>query len=776
MKNFSASFFNKLSYPQKFIIISVLFLLPLAVTIYLLVSELNTRIDYYGWREKYGIEYLRSLRQLMEHVQEHRELASVHLLEHSDHETKELPQLQAQINQDFEALALNDQQYGHILNTLERSRELKTGWDTIKVNFASWDAQENYQQHTALIADIRALISYVGDTSYLILDPELDSYYMMDTVLLRLPEAHDLISQLAVLGEPALTRKTLTPDERTQLINLTGLLKANTAAMKTNVQTAFKNNPSQNLKTELQTLLETELVDREHFIKLLETELIQAPVLSLDPEQFHVTALTSLQDSYNFYDAASPALERLIQARIDNLSTRRWSILVFAIGIALLAFVSGLVVMRSISQPLSKLIDAAEALGLGHLATRVEVTGADEVGRMGGAFNRMAQALQLSQERVMSQTQRLEIVSKLTEQLSAILKLEELLPEIVNQTQAKLNYYHAHIYLFDDKREKLVVAAGTGAAGAAMKAKGHSIPLNAPTSLVARAARSGEIVKVDNVREAPDWLPNPLLPDTYSEMAVPIHLSGQIVGVLDVQENKIAGLDEGDINLLRTLANQIAIAIRNASQFAEVEAALTEARESQRRYIVEGWDKSRITQKNLGRVQYSLDTSTALEENVIATARQHAVSHSEPTIITLNGDQQDHDETTQALVAPITLRNVPIGDLQLHDVPDREWSEAELALINAVVDQVAQAAENLRLVSETQAQASREQLINQVNEKLRRAPDMETLLQTGVSELARILGPARAFAHLNMNVGQTAQNGNNIKDGLESLTAPITVE
>ena len=104
-----------------------------------------------------------------------------------------------------------------------------------------------------------------------------------------------------------------------------------------------------------------------------------------------------------------------------------------------------------------------------------------------------------------------------------------------------------------DPVENLVVAAGTGEAGAEMKAKGHSIRLDARTSLVARAARSGEIVRVDDVREAEDWLPNPLLPHTCSEMAVPIILEGGVVGVLDVQEDKIVGLDEGDANLLRSL-------------------------------------------------------------------------------------------------------------------------------------------------------------------------------------------------------------------------------
>jgi GAF domain-containing protein len=352
------------------------------------------------------------------------------------------------------------------------------------------------------------------------------------------------------------------------------------------------------------------------------------------------------------------------------------------------------------------------------------------------------------EERIFARTHRLEIAATLGEQVSAILNFDALLGAVVNQIKDSFDYYHAHIYLLDDKRERLVVAEGTGTAGATMKAQKHSIPLDAPTSLVARAARTAEVVRVDNVREAEDWLPNPLLPDTYSEMAVPIISEGQVVGVLDVQEDEIASLDEGDANLLRSLANQVAVAIRNARQFAEVEAALAEAHEIQRRYVEQAWDRTKVARKSVGRVQFSLGESTTLSEAIIANAQREALNQREPTAVTLNG-QEDDLSRYHALVAPIKLQGVVVGDLQLHDIePDRKWTEGELALIDAVVDQVAQAAETLRLLDETQERATREQLIGQISNKIRRAPDMETLLKVAVSELSRVLSPARTFAYL----------------------------
>jgi GAF domain-containing protein len=112
-------------------------------------------------------------------------------------------------------------------------------------------------------------------------------------------------------------------------------------------------------------------------------------------------------------------------------------------------------------------------------------------------------------------------------------------------------------------------------------------------------------------------------------------------------------------------------------------------------------------------------------------------------------DVPESAKAQYALVAPVTRADVPIGNLQLHNIdPHRKWTEGELSLINAVLDQVVQAAENLRLFEQTQERAARERMIGEIGDRMRRAPDMETLMETTMTELARVLGPARAFVQL----------------------------
>lgn len=461
--------------------------------------------------------------------------------------------------------------------------------------------------------------------------------------------------------------------------------------------------------------------------------------------------------------------------------TRSQTIAIIASVAALLMLTFGLTAIAvHVLRPIGQLTQAATAIAEGDLNHSVPLLNSnDELEILSTSFNRMTGQLrdlvgQLEQ-RVTARTQRLEIVASLSERLNAILDLNELLAEVVNQVKDNFGYYHAHIYLLDEKGEKLVVAEGTGPAGAEMKVKGHAIRLDTPTSLVARAARTGEIVRVDNVREAKDWLPNPLLPNTYSEMAVPIISEGKVVGVLDVQQDRVAGLDDGDESLLRSLANQVSVEIRNARQFAEVEASLKEAREIQQRYIEQAWDRTRVTRKNMGRVRFSLGESTTLSEGLMVEAQQRALRYKKPEVVGL-GNGNDH----HALIAPISLRDVVIGDLQLHEVdPKREWTESEMALISAVIDQVAQAAENLRLLDETQERASREQLVSQISNKMRRAPDMDSLLKVAVAELSRALNPARTFVHMDLKNSQESDrlkpetsNGN----GVEQLSGPEEIK
>lgn len=246
--------------------------------------------------------------------------------------------------------------------------------------------------------------------------------------------------------------------------------------------------------------------------------------------------------------------------------------IVLAIAIFLGLVVSYLITV-SITSRLGELTRSAEAMQKGNLDQTVAVGGSDEVSLLGTTFNGMTRQLKdlfgTLEQRVAARTQDLATVAEVGNATATILKVDQLLQEVVDLTKERFSLYHSHIYLLDEAGENLVLASGAGEAGRQMVVEGRSIPLSREQSLVARAAREQSGVTVNDVTEAPDFLPNPLLPDTRSELAVPMIVGGRVIGVFDVQSDVVGRFTDADINIQTTLAAQVATSIQNVRTFEQ---------------------------------------------------------------------------------------------------------------------------------------------------------------------------------------------------------------
>lgn len=176
----------------------------------------------------------------------------------------------------------------------------------------------------------------------------------------------------------------------------------------------------------------------------------------------------------------------------------------------------------------------------------------------------------------------LQTVARLSTTASAALNPDELLQSVVDMTKDRFGLYHAHIYLANDAWNTLLLAAGAGELGRKLVEKQDAIPYDAEKSLVARAARERKTVIVNDARAEPGFLPNPLLPDTRSEMAVPMIVGEQMIGVFDVQSERAHRFSEEDANIYSTLTAQVSVALQNARLYAEQAATVAQLRELDR--------------------------------------------------------------------------------------------------------------------------------------------------------------------------------------------------
>jgi len=331
----------------------LIFVLPFAGVVYQLISEINVGIEF-AQKEKQGIKYNQPLRKLLQDVQQHRGMSNGYL--NGDSSLKEKLLLkQSEIESDIKAIDAVDGQLGVTLQTTENWTALKKKWQDLKGKAFS-SGRKSFEAHTALIADLIALITHVADTSNLILDPQLDSYYLMDVAIDKLPSISEYTGKLRGLGTGVAAQKRISTDEKAQMNILSRLIKAQGDALERGLQVAYGKNPA--LKPQIETYVSTSLKDTNAFLELVNEKILRAKSIDIKPAEYWAAGTQAIDAQFKVYDVVTPALDGVLQERIDGFSRKKYFVGTFSLLV--LATVIGVLVLFAFS--LHKRKQSEEAL------------------------------------------------------------------------------------------------------------------------------------------------------------------------------------------------------------------------------------------------------------------------------------------------------------------------------------------------------------------------------------------------------------------------------
>lgn len=336
-------------------------------------------------------------------------------------------------------------------------------------------------------------------------------------------------------------------------------------------------------------------------------------------------------------------------------------------------------------------------------------------------------------------TRYLEAAAEVGQAATSIYNLEELLPQVVNFISERFGFYQTGIFLLDDAGEYAILRAASSEGGRRMLARNHRLKVRAE-GIVGYVTGSGKVRIALDVGEDAVHFNTPELPQTRSEMALPLFYSGRLFGALDVQSTESNAFSDEDISALRVLADQVSMAINNAQLFEQLQNSLESERLAYGEISSEAWRKLTKSKENWG-YKYSNNNLVPVDGNWSEDMAEAAYMEKNIT---------SNKENKPTLAIPIRIGNHVAGVIRLRkDINHTDWTSDELELIETLIDRLGQALESARIFQSSQKLAAKEQLTSEISSHIRQTLNIDTVLQTAVKELGEAFKAKEVVIRMN---------------------------
>jgi len=421
-----------------------------------------------------------------------------------------------------------------------------------------------------------------------------------------------------------------------------------------------------------------------------------------------------------------------------------------------------LVVSQRLARPIINLTDTAKKVADGDLDARALAETPDETGQLADAFNNMTAQLQETliglENRVIERTAELEessnhlmkraaqfeTIAQLARTINSIQNPEILLDKITRLVSVSFGFYHVGLFLLDESRQYAVLSAANSEGGKRMLARKHRLGVG-QTGIV------GYVTSTGNPRIALDtgadaiFFDNPDLPDTHSEMALPLRVGETIVGALDVQSTEPNAFTEDDVEVLSILADVVSVAIENARLFEESKRVLSEAQTAFSESTMEAWRQIATKRETVGYI-FSGTSIQPLEKPLNNPEIREAIKSGKVSIAT-NGKNKN----AMMLAIPIKLRNQVIGTINISPPENQNWNPDDVDITQALAERVGVAIESAILLEESRRRAARESMISDISSKISASVEIEHIMQVAVGELRQALDASEVSLKIGNN-------------------------
>ncbi len=399
----AVSLMNQLRCSQKMLLISAAFLIPLIIAVFMFVAESNRSLKFAN-KQLQGLEYIQPLRQLIQHMPEHRGMTNAYLSGNQTL-TSKIHAKRKQISADIQQVDDIDAQLGESLQSTRQWQAIKQTWQQLQHDALNGQDKQIFARHTDLIAEIMLLIRYISDQSKLTLDPQLDSHYINAGITVLLPQVVEFLGQARGMSSGLAAKRHINLNEKIKLSSLIVTIRKNLHIMERGMRVL--NSANSQVYSKIATPLQQALSSADSYTQFLEKNILSSADINVSSDQVFALGTDTIKANFHILDLLIPEIKQLIELRISQQKQHVFSFLL----ITLLATCAGIYLFigfyHCFISAITTINSTTSLTAQGDLSQRLQLQNRDEFAEVAQSFNHMTEQFSDIIRQLESSTERL---------------------------------------------------------------------------------------------------------------------------------------------------------------------------------------------------------------------------------------------------------------------------------------------------------------------------------------------------------------------------------